>query len=214
MKLRSAGPSGAWTSTPRAAATADRRPAPSRFTWRRRKRRSTALACPSAGHRPARELTYSETKSRIEAAFPVHEPYCARRQRQSSRNVATTAGHRRKRQTDYLQGREVRENRLRSARRRQGQPRGVQALRHPFAQRGLGRRRVLQKASAKGPMQSMRGKLSYGDSYKGVPIVEKIETWHYQGREGRRVCCTKSFRFPACRPEIPSDFDYSADAFH
>ena len=130
----------------------------------------------------ANELTYAEAKARIATAFPIDKPF-----------ALGTSGT----VLDMLSRPQVHLDRIKKITHK-----GQQFVRISFDQDGgkdspdLSKSYVLlspsegwavrefSKSTGNGSDQKvLRGKITYGDAHDGVPVVEKIETWQYEGRE-------------------------------
>ncbi|HEX3724789.1 MAG TPA: hypothetical protein VHV08_01040 [Pirellulales bacterium] len=159
----------------------------------------------------SKELTYAEARSRIAAAFPIDQPFAL-----GSSTVL-----------DVLRGSQVNVESVKKLTHKgekfvkivfdqstgnKDKPETAQSYIILSPSEGWAVREFSKTTGQGNDQLIVRGKISYGDTRDGVPIVDKIETWRYEGPE--RVCVLHEVvavsRFVY---GDPSSYTFTADAF-
>jgi hypothetical protein len=159
----------------------------------------------------AQELTYSQALSQINKAFPIDKPF-------SMGSDGTVL------------------NMLQSPQVHAGKPEKIDYKGQKFVKISYGQHvpgshgesksyvilspsegwavREFSKSTGQGASEKrIRGKISYGESRDGVPMVEKIETWQYEGAQ-QTLVAHETIQISKFDANDPNMSYFGADKFH
>ena len=160
----------------------------------------------------SRELTYAEAKLRIDRSFPVEQPYAMAsgvtllemlQQPQVSIGELKKLTHRGQQFVKIIYDRPLSSG-------ENTDDRLSYVLLSPSEGWAV---REYSRSTGRGVnMKTSKGKISYSGSYKGVPFVQRIETWEYEGAD--RACTLHEIvNISKFEPGDPNMIFFGADGF-